>query len=633
MADNWVDEVAGDFRRWADRRAIDGAADVEGALLLLDLARAELELPGLAGLTPPLLRELLLEVFPDAVVASADEAPAVLDAIRRLLVFLRDTGAVEDGAADALEAELDALAPEFAEAVAAADTAERQAAAELLTGMMLAEGVPVDDQEAVSRWVREFEALPEEQRYARTEQYLREAGERVVPPVRLAPAADLAAAARASGLAAQIRALAAWTGDGRAVDEYGEPAAAEASAAVEALDLPVPRRSGTVHDLGDLPELDRLWWAAVEAEVITAEDGRAGPGPALPRLPAPGEEGDGVPGDEDVLETWLRLFDGVAVPEHDPEDGLDAVRLVQNELTGVLIHLYEQEGPSPRAELAAALAEHVAEAYEAADGLDLAAAVEEALALEIDDLVRWDVVRPVQEGSGYALTPLGVWGVRELLLADGFAAPVVGELAGAPAAELVAGLTWHRQDTADEEIDGWLAGRDAGTAARDLLEVMRTGGPGARNLAAAVLQRVGPEAADAVREVGAERPVRPYAALWLERLTADRDGPDSTAPDNTGPDNTGPDNTGLDRDDYLWLFIDTVAGMLETADPADAVAAALADAPAGADLSGMVEEMWRADHPDVEEVLRALGDHHPDREIAKTARTAAYKARSVRAPS
>jgi hypothetical protein len=63
-------------------------------------------------------------------------------------------------------------------------------------------------------------------------------------------------------------------------------------------------------------------------------------------------------------------------------------------------------------------------------------------------------------------------------------------------------------------------------------------------------------------------------------------------------------------------------------EPAAAVAAAVADTPADLDLRATVEEMWRLDHPDVADVLRALGDHHPDKEIAKAARKAAFKARS-----
>ncbi|GLZ03552.1 hypothetical protein Acsp03_10190 [Actinomadura sp. NBRC 104412] len=611
MAENWVDGVADELRRWADARdAAEGgrggeAVDVRGVVLLLDLAREELGLADAADLTPDLLRRLMLEVFPGSVVADGEEAPEVVRAARCLLAYLRESGAVTAGAADALEDALDRLVPEFEEVVAAADGEERRAAAELITGMMMADGVPVDDEDAVDRWVRDFEALPEEERYARTEEYLREAEERIVPPVRLAPEAEVAAAARASALTGEVRALAAWTDGGRPVDEFGDLGAADAVAAAESLGLATPRRSPAVESQADLPELDRLWWAAVDAGVIAEAGGTATPGPNHGVL-------DG-PDDAAMLDVWVRVFDGVAVPGHDPEDGLDAVRLVQNELTGVLLHLYEQEAPTPPEELAELLVGHVMEAYEVGDAAELAGAVAAALALEIDDLTRWGVLDGA--GEGHVLTPLGVWAVRELLLADGFAAPVVGELADAPAAALVSGLAWHRQDTADEEITGWLEGRDAEAAARELLEVMRTGGPGARNLAAAVLQRVGPEAAGVVREASEERPVRPYAVLWLDRLAE------------------GTDGGGLGRDDYLWLFVDTVAGMLETAEPRDAVAAAVTDAPAGADLTGMVEEMWRADHPGVVDVLAALGAHHPDRAIAKAARTAAYKARSVRSPS
>ncbi|MFI6522526.1 hypothetical protein ACIBF1_43735 [Spirillospora sp. NPDC050679] len=600
MAENWVETTARDLRRWADERAGEhGAMDVQGARLLLELAQEELGLAGPGGLTPELLRRLLLEVFPDTVVAGADEVPAILATLGRTVEFLRDAGELDAARAAALEEELDRVAPEFAGIVAAADTAERQTAAEVVTGLMAADGVDLDDGAAVERWVREFEALPEEERYARTEEYLRRAEELVVPPVRLAPRGELAEAARASALTAQARALAAWLGEGRAVNEYDEPGPEDAVAALEEIGLPAPRRAPEVDDLADLPELERLWWAAVQAEVIAVVDRTARPGPALADL-------DG--GDEAVLAAWLRLFDAAAVPEHDPADGLDAIELVQNELTGVLIHLYEHDGPAEPAELTAALVDHITESYEVADAADLPGAVADALRLELADLETWGAARTA--AGGLVLTPLGVWGVRELLLADGFAAPVVGDLAAAQAADLVAGLTWHRQDTADEEIAGWLAGRTPGRAAAELLAVMRDGGPGARNLAAGVLQRVGPEAAGEVREAAAHPAVRPYASLWL-----------------TGH---GLDGGGLGEDEYMWMFVDTLAGMMETVEPHEAVAAVLADAPEAADLGAMAGGMWRVDHPDAAAVLAALGDHHPDKAVAKAARTAAYKARSVR---
>ncbi|MEU5881755.1 hypothetical protein [Spirillospora sp. NPDC047279] len=597
MADNWVETLADDLRRWADGR--DDAVDVQGALLLLDLARDELGLGGPPELTPERLSDLLLKIFPAEVVAGADEVPAILATAHALAAFLGETGEVSDARAAELRAELDRLAPEFTTIVTEADTTERQAAAEVISAMMAADGVSLDDQDEVDRWLREFEDLPEEERYARTEDYLRQAEELVVPPVRLAPEAELAAAARASALTAQVRGLAEWA-DGRAVTEFGDLPGADALAAAEALGLETPRRAEDleVEDQSDLPELDRLWWAAVEAEMLAAKGGTAVAGPSLDDL----READ----DETALSAWLRLFDAVAVPEHEGDDGLDAIELVQNELTGVLIHLYEQEDATPAADLADVLVDHIGEAYELSDRRAVADAARAALRLELDDLVHWGAL--AETGGEYALTPLGVWGVRELLVADGFVAPVVGDLAASTAGDLVAGLVWHRQDTADEEIAGWLAGREPEAAAAELLQVMRTGGPGARNLAAAVLHRLGPEVAPLIEEAGGHPLVRPYAALWLNQKTGTP--------------------IELERGEFVWMFVDTVAGMLETAEPAEAVEAALADAPAGVELGGMIDEMWQCEHPATADVLDALGAHVPDRTVAKAARKAAYKARS-----
>ncbi|WP_067795107.1 hypothetical protein [Actinomadura formosensis] len=595
MADNWVESTVADLRQWTDERG--ETLDEQGVRILLGLAREEMGLAGAHELTPDGLRRLLLEVFPETVVAGSDDVPTVLDALRKIVGQLRDTGAVPAPDAAALAAEIDRTGPEFAQVVAAVDGEERQAAAEVIGGLLRADGISLDDQEAVDAWMREFEALPEEERYARTEAYLREAGELVVPPVRLAPRAAVAAAARGSRLTGTILALADWTGE-RTLTEHDTLTETDAEDAAADLGLDAPRRYGEVEDEG---ELERLWWAAVEANVITAGNGTAAPGPACGDLRSDD--------DAELLAAWLPLFEAVVVPGHDYADGLDAVELVQNEMTGVLIHLYEQEEPTEPDILAGALLGHVAEAYDLTDAEAMPALVSDAFRLELATLEDWGIVE--KSGEGRALTPLGVWAVRELLVADGFTAPVIGELAGARASELIAGLTWYRPEAADEEIDGWLASHDPKDAAADLLDVMRTGSPGARNLAAAVLHRIGPEAAGVVRAAQEHPLVSPYAALWL----------------NAVGDSAGRE---LAREEYLWVFVDTVAGMLETAEPGEAVEAALIDAPPEAEMKVMVEELWRTEHPGVADVLEALGAHHPDKATAKAARTAAYKARSVR---
>jgi hypothetical protein len=44
-----------------------------------------------------------------------------------------------------------------------------------------------------------------------------------------------------------------------------------------------------------------------------------------------------------------------------------------------------------------------------------------------------------------------------------------------------------------------------------------------------------------------------------------------------------------------------------------------------------VAGLWRVRHPGVTDLLTALSDHHPDPGVARAARKAAFKARSVSA--
>jgi hypothetical protein len=597
VADDWVKETARELERWA--RDHDEDFDVDGARLLLELARGDLGLTAPAELRSAQLRALLLEVFPDVVVASPDDVPAVLATGHGMVDFLAGTGAVPAADATRLHAELDRIEPEFAEVIAATDAADREVAAEVLAQMMRDDSVDVTDEAAVERWIKEFETLPEQERFARTAAYLPEVDDTTVPPVRPAPIAEVAAAARGSQLIAQAVAFADWVGE-RPVPG-GRLAAEDALAAVAALEWTTPRWDrAKPASARDIPEVERLWQVAARAELITVADGLAGPGPGRATL----ERG----GEDDLLRLWLRAFDAAVTAWDEDLAGrrLTPFQVVQRELPGVLIQLYEQDEPSTSAELFDTLMDHVRLAYEVGDE-DLWETVGDyALTLELEELAEWGVIAGTEDG--YELTPLGVWGIRELLLADGYTAPLVGELADRPADELVGGLAWHRADTADEEIELWLARRSAEKAAAELVDVIAGSSAGARNLAAAVLDRVDAAAAPVVRAALGEPAVRPYAALWLSH-----NGDESVMP---GPG------------EMLWIFTDTVAGMLETAEPAAAVAAAIADSPADIDLRATVEQMWRLDHPDVADVLGALGRHHPDKDVAKAARKAAFKARS-----
>ncbi|MEU4403628.1 hypothetical protein AB0F88_03820 [Streptosporangium sp. NPDC023963] len=80
--------------------------------------------------------------------------------------------------------------------------------------------------------------------------------------------------------------------------------------------------------------------------------------------------------------------------------------------------------------------------------------------------------RLAEPGPLVRLTPLGTRAVRERLLADGRDAPLLGELADAPAGELLGVLAQHyTQETAAAELDGWLAAH--GGDVEPLLDAVR----------------------------------------------------------------------------------------------------------------------------------------------------------------
>ena len=88
------------------------------------------------------------------------------------------------------------------------------------------------------------------------------------------------------------------------------------------------------------------------------------------------------------------------------------------------------------------------------------------------------------------------------------------------------------------------------------------------------------------------------------------------------------ENAELGREDRAWLLVDLGAGLLEEADPQDVVAELLPDVPPDAQAE-LVAGLWRVQHPGVTDLLTALSDHHPDPSVARAARKAAFKARSV----
>jgi hypothetical protein len=222
------------------------------------------------------------------------------------------------------------------------------------------------------------------------------------------------------------------------------------------------------------------------------------------------------------------------------------------------------------------------------------------------------------------LTPLALAALHEQLVEAGVEIPLLpqtaAELSGTELLAMAAGVT---DADFEAEVDGWTAARGTDAAARELLELAAEADPGERMLAVAAVTRIGEPAEPAWRDSLAVPQVRAYAKVALAQLSgADSDG---DAPADL------PAELELTPEDLAWVATDllTLAIDEEYPDPEYLAVSFREAVPAGREQM-LFDGMARSAHPDTEDVLTHLGEYHPDRQIAKAARTAAHKAASRR---
>jgi hypothetical protein len=430
-----------------------------------------------------------------------------------------------------------------------------------------------------------------------------------LPPVRLASREELASAARVAPLLRVARDLAVWAGTGRPLTGHGELAPPDAAAAADTLDLS--------------PDEVRAAWAIARGTGMVAVSGsRAARGERLDVLASGASE--------EALAVWRSALRTV---------------LGQENLDGLATALYTAGRPVRLDALFEAYAAAVGALTVGGDGETRAATSSGAQAdprpagghtvpgpagrpggdqgsggpgdtgapgfspgLEI--LADLSVVElgADEDGAGLtvSLSPLGLWGIRDRLSARGWRVPVLGGSAGGGAAAVLAVLADYDAEDGEAEIAAWLARRSPERAAEELTEAARAGSPGLRGAAFAVLERVGGAAVPAIRRAMANPVLRPHAAVWLREHGED---------------------ASLSRKDSAWLLVDLGAGLLEEAAPEDVVAELLPDLPPRAQAD-LVAGLWLVEHPAVTDLLTTLSDHHPEPDVAKAARKAAFKARS-----
>ncbi len=401
-----------------------------------------------------------------------------------------------------------------------------------------------------------------------------------MPPVRLASREELTAAARVAPLLRAAQSLAGWAGKDRAVTRSGDLTTTDAAEAAGTLDL-------------SLDEIHAAWAIAIGTAMVAVDADQAGPGERF------GVLGEARP--DDALDLWLAALETVLGLEN---------------LDGLTTALYTAGRPVRLDALFEAYAAAVgamtepasAASPEAPDGA-LSPRLEPGLELLADlGVVELGADSDDADEAGLTVTlsPIGLWAVRDRLQQRGWRVPVLGGSADGGAAGVLAVLADYDAEDGEAEIAAWLARRNPEQAAEELTEAASQGSPGLRGAAFAVMDRVGAAAVPTVRRALANPVLRPHAAVWLREHG---------------------EEAGLSREDSAWLLVDLGAGLLEEAAPDDVVAELLPDLPPHAQAE-LVAGLWRVEHPAVTELLTTLSDHHPEPDVAKAARKAAFKARS-----
>ncbi|MBV8930249.1 MAG: hypothetical protein JO152_14100 [Mycobacteriaceae bacterium] len=220
--------------------------------------------------------------------------------------------------------------------------------------------------------------------------------------------------------------------------------------------------------------------------------------------------------------------------------------------------------------------------------------------LEAAGVVEW-----AEDSDTIRLSALGRHLVPEDLPEAGYLLRRVDDLADAPATALLEALDWVPGGQRSALVDAWQPDVDAADRARQIVEVilsseaLRVSGFGALSLLDPVT------AGRALRGL-LDGPAATQAALHLLALGL-------------------ADEAQVGRHVGTAALVDVLAATLD--DP-EQMCALFVAAPPRIDHFATLEQMWRQPGDETGDVLDALGEHLPDRALAKAARKAAIKHRS-----
>lgn len=333
---------------------------------------------------------------------------------------------------------------------------------------------------------------------------------------------EVAAAARECPAFQAAHRLAIWVGDNRRVTPRHVLRPADVSPAARALDIAAPAR---VRTAADVVALHRPWRIAVTVGFLDIVDNQARPGPALDRWP----DVD----DETVRGRWLAALPAAVTATTPDVDEADAAICARVLLTALAAHpdatpyelrWYGREAVGD---------DHSEEVFRFFTSWHHRTG---PLPAALGCLAELGALQHGHAG-GATLTPLGHWGLDELLARA--PRPINDELT---AAELIARLAEIAPDEQWRAAQPWLATRDPLAAAQDLLSAAAPAPADQRVTAVELVDALGPPTDPAWTAADTDPILGPHArarsgselsepdATWLAveyaAAALRRDGPD-----------------------------------------------------------------------------------------------------------
>lgn len=505
---------------WARRRGM----EVEPSLVAAALDHKHGVDGRLGHWTRAHVADALAVWFPRTVALLEDDRDAVPSALHALIGFLADQDWLDSLSAPAeeLHAQVVDSTPALYDAL---DDERNHDLGTFWAVQMLRHGVPTADPAAVARFLEQVNAGELDiDRAALDEITRRQASDPPEPPglelqpVLLPGAARMLAAADTSVALARLRAFTRWVRAGRALTREGRLLLHDARAVADALDLDHFSRD-RARTSDDLPEITLLLHWAREARLVRVVHGRlVQVRNAAPLLSRP-------------IELWRRAFEAVGgIGEHFGGSNVFGAPSLFGMGLGeafpiLLHHLYAAGGDPIPVELFHRVVRDTVNERMGCVVDDLAGDVEQRLwrrdvtalldalellgAVHLEESLDGDNHNELIELAGrddpdptlVSLTPIGLWGVHELLTDQGVHAPLVGELAGEDIEYVCVRCSRMRSDVAEAELTAWVAARPRRLGAQDILRYLkRAEHPTHRNLALYALARTGTPAREVARQ-------------------------------------------------------------------------------------------------------------------------------------